>query len=237
MFEKIVNMKLLKINYFMRILKERNLRKMLRTQKNFNLYFFKNFDECLKNVKDFVKKLHCFEVLKDVDLKLDKKVDYNLVRPAETTISVSEFLECLSKKFYEDYRNSNNDGFFANEDVDFLKFLFNVCCVHFKNNMLENNLMYFIRGKFNVDYFPNEFYNCFKESIKSTKRSISVILISSENVNTTLKVLIDFFDIHLLELQEKALNDLCESKLFFCHLLKYVEKNIKTSKNFIIIKN
>ncbi|EOB14955.1 hypothetical protein NBO_11g0027 [Nosema bombycis CQ1] len=68
-------------------------------------------------------------------------------------------------------------------------------------------------------------------------KDLLVLLISSENVNTTLKVLIDFFDIHFLELQEKALNDLCESKLFFCHLLKYVEKNIKTSEDFINIEN
>jgi hypothetical protein len=160
-----------------------------------------------------------------------------MVLPAETTISVSEFLKCLSKKFYEDYRNSNNGGFFANEGVNLLKFLFNGCCDHLKNYMLENNLMYLIRGKFNVDYFLNEFYNCFKESIRSTKRSIGVILISSKNVNITLKVLIDFFDVYLLELQEKALNDLCESKLFFSHLLKYVEKNIKTFEDYINIEN
>ncbi|EOB13987.1 hypothetical protein NBO_44g0005, partial [Nosema bombycis CQ1] len=97
----------LKLDKYMSIIEEKGSKELFeKTVKDemFDLYYFKDYFECFKNLEIFIKSLRHFKLMEDDEFRLKTSEGAGNTLITEDTMMVSLFMELLNEKFAKDQR-------------------------------------------------------------------------------------------------------------------------------------
>jgi hypothetical protein len=152
----------------------------------------------------------------------------------KTSLKVSDFLDSLSNKFYEDHEELKSSQLSLNIVQKNFRLMFEKCLDHTKDRLIYRNVMLPITGDFTINYYLEKIYNCI---LRFINRNQPLYYFSGSRIdNFNFRRMIYSFNFYLLELQKKA------AKNFFKdgHFLKYFfnsSQKIKSLEDIIKIEN
>jgi hypothetical protein len=228
-FAEFVYMKLLKLNESIIFLDEKRTKGLFEGDVDFNLHFFDNYSECLKNFKTFVSELNYFYLEKHY---VERAV-FTAMHSGKTTLKVSELKDFLVNKFNEEMEKTNNN-IEQNESIIFLKFLYKKHCDYFIKEMLKNNIFFPIGDKFNIEFYLLSIFEYILKSIKSRHRIFEAS--NSEKKKSILNKMLIIFDSYLERLGVTATKELCESAYVHNHFSGLLKKKIETLEDYVAIE-
>lgn len=123
---------------------------------NLQLLHFKSISSCLKSFKEFVNHLNCLKIKDDTGVVF---CESDSIKSVGYSLKVSDLKYYLQDKFKRDYEE-NEDG-----KYQFIENLFEDCCYDLINQLLSENIILPIKGKYDVKFYLDQFYNFIKEAI------------------------------------------------------------------------
>jgi hypothetical protein len=234
-FKGLVFMKLLKLNKYISIINLKRFEQKNETSKHdldFDLYYFKNYSACLKNLKKFVQDLKYLNLVEHYFPKvLVEKFSFD----KKTTIKTSDFMDRISKNFISDLKKVEKNTSIGSQALKNSKLIFDKYCDYLKNELLEKRILLLIGGIYDIDYYIKVLYDhIFKTSLELSQEDQGFI--NPNNIFSILSEMTNLFDCYLIKLQKRTIKDLCESEYIHKHFSKLLGRKVKTLDDFMIVE-
>ncbi|EOB12842.1 hypothetical protein NBO_359g0001 [Nosema bombycis CQ1] len=153
LFIGFVKVKLVRIDEYLVKLNEKGFNNKIEESKSFNLFYFKDFSECILNFSKYVKALNCFNLDNDSNSDLNSTKNDNVDKDMKTSLKVSEFLDYINNKFYEDHEELKSSQLSLNIVQKNFRLMFEKCLDHIKDRLIHRNVMLPITGDFTINYY------------------------------------------------------------------------------------
>ncbi|EOB12217.1 hypothetical protein NBO_501g0009 [Nosema bombycis CQ1] len=115
---------------------------------NFDLYYFKNYSDCFKELKGFIDSLKFLVLFDDTS----NSATFTTSNQETNTITYSSVIENLTEKFGKDFENMNTD------EKRILKSVFDSICKSVTNELLNDKIVLPLGKSYTIDYHFEKLY-------------------------------------------------------------------------------
>jgi hypothetical protein len=193
----------------------------------FNLYYFKNYSECIENFKSFAKDLGYFNLVKDeiwIILFKKQNIDKN------TTLEVSKFNHILKDKLKTKFKKEGGPKLKGEQKR--LKFLFDECSDHLVIKLLNDEIFLPINELFNLEYYLNKIFDIVYKTAELHQHKLDKINQEENKINSD--CMKDMLDQNIYRLQLEGVKQLCDSVYLHKHLSQLLGRELETLDDYKI---
>ncbi|EOB12857.1 hypothetical protein NBO_354g0001 [Nosema bombycis CQ1] len=196
---------------------------------DFDLYYFKNYSDCLKDLKEFINNLNCLTFINDKSDSATVTSSDDDSHKETNIVKSSSLIEFLNRKFDEDSEVNNME---LNEKEN-LKLFFIATYETAKRELLNKNMILPLGGQYTIDYYLKELYDLIIENARKTQETCISLIREQIDPTNSLFIITEHLD---AKYKKITLQDIYDHENILKHFSDYLKKKISTVEDYVEVE-